>query len=124
MAEFLGGRLTSTSSVLRADPRVNHVAGDTDGDGKLSAVESSSFAAMRKEQAAKRAQKAESDKNAAFRLAGVSGAGGYFGGGFLTKAGDRDRKVDGDADGDGVVSLAEKYDKDGVCCPARDCVRV
>ena len=123
MAEFLGGRLTSTSSVLRADPWANKVAGDTDGDGKLSAAESSSFAAVRKEQAAKRAQQAEADKAAAFRLAGADGAGGYFGGrgAFLTTAGDRDRKVAGDADGDGIVSLAEKYDKDGVSSFARDC---
>ena len=61
MAEFLGGRLTSTSSNLRADPRANKVAGDSDGDGKLSAAESSNFAVMRKEQAAKRARQAGAD---------------------------------------------------------------
>lgn len=58
---------------------------------------------------------ADGDRAAWLASGRAKGAGGYFGGGgaFLTQARDRGRSVKGDIDGDGKVSLAERYDKDG-----------
>lgn len=113
------GQRQATGSLFKASKWDNYVAGDADGDGKVSAQEASTFATMRAAQAKRRAAEEEANKQAAFRLAGVSGAGGYFGGrgAFLTQARDRDANVAGDADGDGQVSLAERYDKDGDVSP-------
>jgi len=58
---------------------------------------------------------ADGDRAAWLASGRATGSGGYFGGrgAFLTQARDRGRVVKGDVDGDGKVSLAERYDKDG-----------
>lgn len=116
MERIRSGQKHATASLFKTDPRLANVpTADADGDGIVSKDEKASFAALRAKNAAKRAQDAAFRQQMAYQVSGVSGGGGYFGGrgAFLTSAKDRARAIEGDADGDGHVSLAERYDKDG-----------
>jgi hypothetical protein len=115
MERIRSGQKNATASLFKTDPRLANVpTADADG-GVVTQDEKASFAQLRANIAAKRAEEAAFRKEIAYQVAGVQGGGGYFGGrgAFLTSAKDRARNLEGDADGDGHVSLAERFDKDG-----------
>ena len=114
MERIRSGQKNATASLFKTDPRLANVP-TADADGVVTQDEKASFAQLRANIAAKRAEEAAFRKEIAYQVAGVQGGGGYFGGrgAFLTSAKDRARNLEGDADGDGHVSLAERFDKDG-----------